>query len=69
MHREFTFHRLNDVGIAKAQQIAQAYDALLSSLLQTCPEGRELALARTKLEESCFFAKKAVANETAYQEA
>jgi len=68
MRREFEVHKLNDVGFAKAHQIAQAYDDLLAKLVTICPEGRELSIVKTKLEESCFFAKKSVALETAYQE-
>jgi hypothetical protein len=65
MHSEFTFHLLNDAGKAKAVEIAQAFDGLLSRLLDLCPPGRELAIVRTKLEEASFFAKKAMANSPA----
>lgn len=68
MHREFAVHKLNDVGLAKANQIAQEFDKLLTALSSTCPEGREFAIVKTKLEEASFFAKKSVALESAYQE-
>lgn len=57
MNKEFATHMLNEVGKAKAQAIAHAFDACLEALSVICPPGREMALARTKLEEACFFAK------------
>jgi hypothetical protein len=68
MHREFAVHKLNDVGIAKASQIAQEFDKLLGAVEQICPEGRELSIVKTKLEEASFFAKKSIALDPAYQE-
>lgn len=71
MNKEFAVHMLNDTGKDKAARIAAAFDLLLETLApadpQTsdqvlCPAGRELALVKTKLEEACFFAKKAMAN-------
>lgn len=62
MNREFEVHMLNDTGKAKARAIAEALDYCLDKLLDLCPPGRELAIVRTKLEEACFFAKKAMAN-------
>lgn len=63
MNKEFTVHLLNEGGKAKAIQIAEAFDTCLTSLTSLCPTGRELAIVRTKLEEACFFAKKAMASE------
>lgn len=62
MNKEFAVHMLNDGGRAKAQAIAQAFDGCLEALAVLCPPGREMALVRTKLEEACFFAKKAMAS-------
>lgn len=69
MNKEFSVHVLSDEGKQKARQIAEAFDLLLDTLTTPltpndptvlCPQGRELAIVRTKLEEACFFAKKAM---------
>lgn len=65
MNKAFQVHMLNDDGKSKAKQIAMAFDGLLAELATLCPAGRELALVTTKLEEACFFAKKAMANDPA----
>lgn len=62
MNKEFQVHMLNEGGKAKAQAIAETFDACLNKLTELCPAGRELALVRTKLEEASFFAKKAMAS-------
>lgn len=61
MNKEFAVHMLNETGKTKAQEIAQTFDVCLEKLVELCPPGREMALVRTKLEEACFFAKKAMA--------
>jgi hypothetical protein len=67
----FEVHMLNEEGKRKARGIAYAFDALLAVLeggidknpaLALCPPSRELSIVKTKLEEACFFAKKAMAN-------
>lgn len=76
MNKEFQVHMLNETGKEKAAKIALAFDVLLETLTAPtlevgdgtkehvmCPPGRELALVKTKLEEACFFAKKAMAND------
>lgn len=62
MNKEFAVHMLNDAGKDKAKAIAEAFDECLEKLVALCPTGRELAITRTKLEEACFFAKKAMAS-------
>lgn len=60
----FAFHKLNASGIVKAQDIANAFHNLLVDLDIAVGPGaksREFALVRTKLEEACFYAKKAMA--------
>jgi uncharacterized protein YggE len=67
----FEFHRLNEAGVAKANAVASAFDELLRILQEITAEestGRPFAIVRTKLEEACFFAKKAVAINPANQE-
>lgn len=63
MDKAFQVHMLNDIGKQKAREIAEDFDHLLGELKEVCPEGREMAIVRTKLEEACFFAKKAMAND------
>jgi len=59
---EFNVHVLNDGGIEKAKAIAEVYSRALDDLERLCgAEGREMAVARTKLQESAFFAKRAMA--------
>jgi len=73
MNREFAVHMLNDEGKAKAARIANLFDQLLTELTTPatpndgpesvlCPPSRETSIVRTKLEEACFFAKKAMAS-------
>jgi hypothetical protein len=63
MNKEFEVHMLNADGKSKAATIANAFDTCLSTLLAILPEpSREMSVCRTKLEEACFFAKKAMAS-------
>lgn len=66
-HAEFATHVLNDDGIAKAKHIQNVFDSCLNSLEEVCMVGREFSIVRTKLEEACFFAKKAMAINLANQ--
>lgn len=61
MHAAFQTHVLTEEGMAKARKIAEAFDRLTTELSELCEGGRELAIVHTKLEEACFFAKKAMA--------
>lgn len=65
MNELFRVHKLSEEGIALARDIANAFsdlDQLISGYAGREAESRRaLALARTKLEEACFFAKKAMA--------
>lgn len=60
---EFKVHLLNETGIAKSKHMAARFSDLLDWLETNagCLPGRELSLAKTKLEEASFFAKKAMA--------
>ncbi len=65
-HPAFTVHMLNEIGRTKAGAIAKVFDDAVTALFELCPGGgREWSLVLTKLEEACFFAKKAMANDTA----
>jgi hypothetical protein len=70
---EFSVHRLNDEGLAKADTIAAGYSAFLDLLEQTVgptvtsEAGRCMAIVRTKLQEANFFTKRAVAVDRKYQ--
>ena len=61
MRPEFEVHMLNDNGKVEAKIIADAFNELLDKLVNCVPEGRYLAIVRTKLEEACFYAKKGMA--------
>lgn len=63
----FEVHMLNEEGKKKAQFIAGGFYDLLGSLGVWCPEGREFSIVKTKLEEACFFAKKAMASDKSNQ--
>lgn len=70
MSEHFKVHKLNDVGMSKAREIAAAFEQLVLRLdesgVQFNPRYR--ALVMTKLEEACFFAKKAMASDPGYHE-
>lgn len=57
--QEFASHLLNHTGLERAGKIAQAFNDLVIAL--DLPEGRQRSIVMTKLEEACFFAKKAIA--------
>jgi hypothetical protein len=65
----FEVHKLNEIGIGKAREIAGAFDQLLARLEELCPDGREFSIVKTKLEEASFFAKKAMAKDRVNQNA
>lgn len=63
MNEEFRVHMLNKKGKIKATAIASKFSILLNGLNGICPDGRLFSITKTKLEEACFFAKKAMAEE------
>ena len=68
MRKEFEVYKLNSHGCEKAAAIAAGFDGLTQLLEKLCREGGEFAIVKTKLEESCFFAKKAMAIDAKNQE-
>jgi hypothetical protein len=71
-HVEFEVHKLNEDGLQKARDIAFAFDEFLTELEDIvdagAQEGRLMAIVHTKLEEACFFTKKAMASKSENQE-
>jgi hypothetical protein len=77
MDHAFEVHMLNEKGKEKAAELARIFDATLTMVqgiaraekgIEHDPRSaRELAIVRTKLEEACFFAKKAMAVNPEYQ--
>lgn len=64
MNALFQTHILNDAGIAKARRLGELFNDLLIHVEDITADGRnsrEFSLAKTHLEEACFFAKKAMA--------
>jgi hypothetical protein len=61
MRDEFKVHKLNVDGMEAARIIADAFSVLLTHIEQLVPAGRECAIVVTKLQEACFFAKRAIA--------
>lgn len=61
MQPEFAVHLLNDEGKKKAVELADRFSALLGYCRIIGTPSRELSLTATKLEEACFYAKKAMA--------
>jgi hypothetical protein len=61
---------LNDEGKKRAAHMAEAFSALLAEveLWAQGGDGRSLAIAKTKLEEACFFAKRAMASAPSNQQ-
>ena len=62
MRSEFSVHLLNPQGIKKAEALAEVFSVALSGIEALCgPEGREMAIVKTKMQEAAFFAKRAMA--------
>ena len=60
MNKEFDTQTLSDHGIKTAKDIAELFNNTLDQLKEYCPNNREFAITKTKLEEACFFAKKSM---------
>ena len=59
----FSFTAMSEEGKAKNQLIAEVFSTLLYELEDILPgNSREFSIAKTKLEEASFFAKKALHN-------
>lgn len=62
-NNEFSVHELNGLGMNKAEVIRDTFDIFLNNLKDIILDQntREFSIVKTKLEEACFFAKKAIA--------
>lgn len=60
MNKEFSTTKVTPEGVQKINQSRAIFDKTLDELKTICPEGRELSLVKTKLEEASFFAVKAI---------
>lgn len=56
----FGYRQLNESGQNGSTIVARVFSETLRALGRVCPPGREFSIARTKLEEACMFAKKAI---------
>lgn len=69
IREEFRANALTNEAGDKLRVIRESFSVLLTSLETVTPPGRHLALVKTKLEEACMFAVRAVAVEPANQAA
>ena len=60
---EFKVHKLTDEGLTKAAEMGQRFSELVDWLehQDVCMPGPEFTIAKRKLEEACFYAKKSMA--------
>lgn len=65
---EFAVHMLNQEGKQRATELAERFSDLLAHCRAIGVPGRELSLTATKLEEACFYAKKAMATNLVNQQ-
>ncbi len=65
---DFGFHKMNQQGQDRSKLIAQIFEKALAELELHMSDQRTAAIARTKLEEACFFAKKSMALNTDNQD-
>lgn len=65
---DMTHVGVNTEGQARVQKIEWEFNDIMNQMLNICPSGRELALVRTKLQEACFWAKKAVCESSQFQQ-
>lgn len=62
IRKEFTAHELNETGVARVADVRKLFSVHLNNLSSVVGEGgREMSIVKTKLEEACMFAIRAVA--------
>ncbi len=63
MRQEFQVHKLNETGLAKAEQLGEVFSEALAKIEALIPASRGLSLVVTKLQEASFFAKREIATQ------
>lgn len=63
LNRRFTAHSVDADAVECMQSVRDAGRAMAVKVRQVAPEGRESALALTKIEEAVFWANAAIARE------
>ncbi len=58
---------LNEVGLAKAEEIGKEFTRLLAIIEKAIPSGRERAIITTKLQEAAMFARVGLGSQKAYK--
>lgn len=61
VNRDFTYHSPKPGQPERYTKIRDAYKNLANTLVDECPESRELSVALTELETSNFYANAAIA--------
>jgi hypothetical protein len=61
VEQDFAYHKIDEAGQAECKAIRAAYRDLARNLSLRCDNGRDLALALTKLKESMHWAIGSVA--------
>ena len=56
MRQEFEVFALSTEGKLKSDELQEAFSATLDAVDELVPQGRELSLARTALQEACAWA-------------
>lgn len=69
MHAQFRTYRLNEAGQQRAEHISEAFSGLLTVLEREVPEGYQLGLCRSLLEQASFHAKKGMSMDAGNQAA
>lgn len=60
MNPEFRVDLSDEEDMKKLVCISSVFDYALGRISVICPEGREFEIMKQKLEEACFYAKKAI---------
>ena len=61
IRNEFKAHELNDAGAARVADVRKLFSVHLNNVSSVVGEGgREMAIVKTKLEEACMFAIRAI---------